>query len=103
MSNNRWKIRNYDLQVGQFVRVDFVRSNILDTDNGIGWFAHDVVVVVSKVMDLTFCFEFNGQLHYGLKNDVHVVNKAPKDNIELNKILYASNDFYYRMKMQYGI
>ena len=100
---NRWHIKNFDLAVGEHVIVPSVRSGIIDFENGIGWIAYDVIVKVTKVNDLTFCFDFNGETHYELKNDVKRTRQMPNIFNETDKIKYGVDDFNYRMSVEYGI
>lgn len=102
-SVNRWKINNFDLVVGNYVVVPSVRSNHLDPENGIGWTASEVIVNVTRVNDLTFCFEFNNELHYELKNDVKKTKSSPNMFGELDKVKYAKDGLDYRLKVEYGV
>lgn len=100
---NRWHISNFDLKVGEYVIATSVRTQkILDKEKGLGWWAYDVVVLVTKVMDLTFCFEFNGELHYELKDNVKRTKQRPNLFNEMDKIKYAKDDLDYRLSVEYG-
>lgn len=54
------------MEIGTKVTVPFVRSNYLDRDNGLGWTARNVSVEVKRINDLTFCFDYNNEYHFGL-------------------------------------
>ena len=100
---NRWRISNFDLEVGEYVVVPLVRTQkILDRENGLGWWANDVIVKVTKVMDLTFCFELNGEIHYALKDNVKRTKQRPNLFNEQDKINYAKDDLNYRLRIKYG-
>lgn len=88
------------MKVGDFVKVDFVRSNHLDPEKGIGWFAHDVIVQVTKIYDPTFCFQFNGQLCFALQENAKKVKNNTPDLFEAQKITYTKEryDFLQRLK-----
>lgn len=101
--NNRWHIKNFDLAVGDYVVVPSVRSGHLDFENGIGWIAYDVIVQVSRVNDLTFCFDFNGEVHYALKNDVKKTKSRPNKFGEIDKVKYGKDSLEYRLKVEYGV
>jgi hypothetical protein len=100
---NRWKINNFDLAVGDHVVVPSVRSNHLDYQNGIGWIAFEVIVTVSKINDLTFCYKFNNELHYELKNDVKKTKSNPNMFGEIDKVRYAKDGLAYRLKVEYSV
>ncbi len=98
MKDNRWNIKNYDLKVGDWVEVEMVRSNLMDPENGIGWRAYNVTVQVIKVNDLTFIYEFNGEKHYELKNDVTKTNVKQTLFPETSKIIYEKDSMLYKYK-----
>jgi hypothetical protein len=100
---NRWKIKNFDLTTEDYVIVPRVRSGHLDAEKGIGWTAVNVIVKVTRVNDLTFCFEFNGETHYELKNDVKKTDSRPNMFVEIAKLRYAKDSLDYKLKMEYGI
>lgn len=99
---NTWHILNFDLAVGDYVIVPFVRSGILDVKSGLGWWACDAIVKVLQVMDLTFCFEFNNETHFCLKEEVKKTKNKPSLFNELDKVNYAKDDFQYRISIKYG-
>jgi hypothetical protein len=93
-----------NISIGDWVMIDNVRSNHLDPENGIGWYAMNVTVQCTRVHDYTFRFQFNGEEHFALKSEVKLTSK-PKLSLfgESEKIEYAKDSFNYRMKLQYGI
>lgn len=92
------------LNVGDTVLVENVRSNHLDIEKGIGWFAKKVYVKISRINDLTICFEFNGETHYELKKDCVLFNNRKIEDItELRKIKLAKDSLDYRLSVEYGI
>lgn len=102
---NRFKIKNFDLKVGDSVIVKNVRSSKIDIQNGIGWYAQNVIVMVTEVHDITFCFDFNGEKHYALKDDVVITKQNTSNSLfgEESKIRYSKHSFEYRMKIEYGL
>lgn len=96
--------KNFDLVVGDYVIAPYVRSQgILDIKKGLGWRAWDVIVRINKVMDLTVCFEFNGDIHYELKDNVKKTKRCPNLFNEQDKIQYSKDSFEYRMIIEYGL
>lgn len=96
--DNRFNIKNHDLKPGDMVMVDFVRSNHLDAEKGIGWYAYNVVVTVDRITDLTFFFQFMSEWHWALKNDVkRVKNKNPTLFSEDHKVNYAKDELSFRI------
>ena len=86
-----------DIKIGINVLVPHVRSNHLDLQKGIGWYARNVIVEVSKINDLTFCFEFNAETHFELINEVKVFSSNQTELFKQNsKITYAKDSYEYK-------
>lgn len=95
---NRFNIRNFDLCVGDWIQVSDVRTQgTLDYQKGLGWVAYDVIVQITKVNDLTIGFNFNGEFHLALKDEVKKTKKRPSLFGEYETIKYAKNSIEYRM------
>lgn len=93
---NRFYLKNFDLAVGDWVCVPVVRTqHTLDFEKGLGWVANNVIVQVKVINDLTFCFEFNGEYHYELKDEVKKTKQRPSLFAESEKIRYAKRSFSY--------
>lgn len=92
-----------NIKVGDIVRVTNVRSNHLDHENGIGWTASNVNVVVDRVNDITFCFWFNKEYHYELQSECRPSTSKYSLRNEYKKIEGIKNNIDYRLKSEYGI
>lgn len=75
------------MTTGDYVQVDFVRSEILTESNG--WFAHDVIVQVEQVFSVTFTFHFNGIKHWSGIDDAKPIKSVDSElSDQQDKIVY---------------
>lgn len=83
------------MKTGDIVQVDFIRSNHLDRDKGIGWWVYNATVVVNKFVSKNGCesvwFDFNGETKCLPADRCRVVKSLDLfSNIE-----YAKDDYFF--------